>query len=305
MKNSICKNIILFGAGASNGLVNIIPNSPPMGSNLYPQLQTNFPRSWGNIPSQIDNYFQSHFELGMEAIWDNNSTVVPQLMREIAFYFLEFRPDPSKENLYSQFVEKLPIKETKSNFIFSSLNYELLLELALNSKGYQIEYFGEKSGENLIPVWKLHGSANFIPNTIQATREVSFTKGVSFEAGVRYENPGAAAAFCQSNTALYPSMCLYMNSKPTQISHNFLRQQQARWQKLVLGANKVLIVGIKPYLADTHIWASLTQTKAKVGFVGSNNAYNDWINSGRDDKNTEFIGNRWNHVFDESVKFFI
>ena len=295
-------NVILFGAGASAGLDNIFPRPPPLGSQLFSQLQNYFTESWGSLPETISNQFQEHFELGMEEIWEHHSTVVPVLMRDMALFFLEFKTYNFTINLYHTFIERIT-NNSDSNYIFSSLNYELLLEFAANSNGKQISYFSENSTDNNLAVWKLHGSANFLPRNIQATGGVQFTRGVNFEGGIKYANPDEAMRFCNSDTALYPSMCLFMNSKPTQISYDFIRNQQSRWKNLVLNAKKILIIGVRPFLNDNHIWEALTQTEASVGFIGSEEHYNNWINEGRNENNSIHIGNRWNQVFDESINF--
>lgn len=295
-------NIVLFGAGASAGLQNIIPNNPPLGSQLYSQLQITFPHSWGQIPSNIDDRFREHFEEGMGEIWEHYSTSVPRLMREMAVYFLQFQPFVGAENLYQQFILR-NIQKTNRHLIFSSLNYDLLLELSISSVDNSIEYFVEQSSNNSIPVWKLHGSANFIPHGIQATGGIQFTRGINFETSLRYCSPNEAKQFCQSNTALYPAMCLFMNSKPTQIAHNFITEQQKKWAQIILNANKVLIIGVNPYLEDNHIWKSLTQTDANIGFIGGKEGFDKWITSGRDEDNSVLIGNRWESVFEQSVDF--
>jgi hypothetical protein len=43
--------------------------------------------------------------------------------------------------------------------------------------------------------------------------------------------------------------------------------------------------------------------KAEVGFVGSSSGYGHWIDQGRCQNSTEFLGQRWSECFDRSISF--
>lgn len=70
-------------------------------------------------------------------------------------------------------------------------------------------------------------------------------------------------------------------------------------------ANKILIIGVRPYLDDKYIWDPLTRTKAKVGYVGNGKEYNQWLRSGRDEKNTANLGERWDKCLNKTVSFIV
>lgn len=78
---------------------------------------------------------------------------------------------------------------------------------------------------------------------------------------------------------------------------------QDRWKKNVLEAKPILIIGVKPYLADKHIWEPLTQTDAKLGYLGSIDEFNLWVEKYRKNKENKVIGKRWSEHFEESIAF--
>jgi hypothetical protein len=46
--------VVLFGAGASYGAGGIVPDSPPLGWDLYDRLCRCYPDSWGALPPTLD-----------------------------------------------------------------------------------------------------------------------------------------------------------------------------------------------------------------------------------------------------------
>ena len=289
--------LVLFGAGASYGCGNVYPNSPPLGGGLYLELQKSYPRSWGNLPQVLETKFNMNFEDGMGEIWYKYSTAIPALMKHMSLYFCQFNL-LDNENLYSQFFKNLD-DDVFEQCIFSSLNYDVLLEIALSKLAKQINYF-ESNPTGGIPVWKLHGSCNFIPKNLSA-QGISFTRGIVFDAGITAVSPKEAIQFSLSDSSLYPSMCLFMENKPTQISQSTISAIQKNWQNKVSEMKKILIVGVRPLMKDSHIWKALTETKAEIGFIGSESEFNKWSASRK--QNDKYLGNYWKDAFDKGVNF--
>lgn len=223
-------------------------------------------------------------------------------MRQMAIYFCQFNINSNERNLYIDFLNH--INPSNHDVMFSTLNYDLLLEYAASRQGVVISYFFEypqQVGDILI--WNLHGSCNFIPTTIQLDNRILFESGIVFDTGLKGVDRTDAINFCNSPTGLYPAMCLYMRSKHSQIGYTQLRKIQEWWKNQVLAADKVLVIGVKPYFYDKHIWEPLRESKAKVGFVGSSDSYKEWISKDRDKDNTKLIGHRWDECFRETIKF--
>ena len=300
----VTKNIILFGAGASFGSNDVIPYAPPLGGQLYNELRSRFRGTWGSLPSGLDQLFSNSFEDGMKSIWDSNnlSQNIAILMKNMGYYFSEFHIRKPTNNLYFHFIKEL--NDVIQNILFSTLNYDLLFELAANLNGLSADYWGEKyeSSEQII-LWKLHGSCNIRSDGFRLDSGVHFTSGVTFESPLRAMNQIETREYCTSSEGLYPAMCLYMKTKPIQIGYREFKNRQQMWGTRVLTADKILVIGVKPYLDDKYIWDPLTKSKAEIGYVGNGSEYDQWIRSGRNEKNTVKLGERWDKCLHKTVSF--
>ena len=97
----------------------------------------------------------------MALLWEHYSQTVPALMRHAALYFARFRPGPSGTNLYVRLFRELALRRTVSKTIYSTLNYELVLELSAVDSKLRIGYGVDTVEEGVVAVWKLHGSCDF------------------------------------------------------------------------------------------------------------------------------------------------
>ena len=241
----------------------------------------------------------------MGSLWDSGSHAIPNLMQQMAIFFARYTPLRRQNDSYSVFIEQLSKAEKLDDVIFSSLNYECLLEIAVSLSGRSVNYLSEHipSAETLT-LWKLHGSCNFLPGEgVQATRGVSFGPGVTMNPGVRVVNPSEVAPFCTGDTALYPIMSVYARGKPVQISPYVTDSLQAWWKTAVEAADAVAVVGVNPNAVDEHIWLPLAATNAPVSLVGNEAAIDAWIDESRDGKPSTYIGPRFHDYIHDLADF--
>ena len=127
--------VFLFGAGASYGAGDIVPEPPPLGTQLYGALSHVYPKSWGAVPKEAKQKFEErNFEDGMEIIYEKYSTAIPQLMREMAVYLIQFRPS-SGRSLYSRLARTVQKNSLLPQVLFSTINYDCVLEFSLLGLG--------------------------------------------------------------------------------------------------------------------------------------------------------------------------
>ncbi len=259
------RSVILFGAGASHGLTEVWPEPPPLGGGLFPKLATRFPATWGSIPSDIREEFDVEgFEAGMAILWEDHSQVVSRLMQEMALYFIEFQPARIGSTEYGRLAAELVRNGTISDVLFSTLNYECILELAFAHHGLRP------------PIAKLHGSCNFRMGDMRA-HGVSFTRGVSFDGGhIEAMTLGVARAHWRSMQSLPPVMSMYLRDKYSQTNQGELVKIQQGWAAAVREAENVVVVGVHPLPEDQHIWGPLADTQAKLTYVGDQAAFRRW-----------------------------
>ncbi|MHB8068632.1 MAG: hypothetical protein ACYDIC_12125 [Desulfobaccales bacterium] len=273
--------VFLFGAGASFGAGGILPERPPLGADLFPILQHLFPASWGGLPIDIAEEFRSrNFEAGMKLVYERHGMAIPQLMRDMAIYFIQFRPF-QRRTLYCRLVDDLARMNLLSRTIFSTLNYECVLEFSIAGAGIPISYF-DAGNVNACPVWKLHGSSNFFSNQVNVSHDVFYSTGVVFEGGVQaILDSNRVIGHCLVETGLAPAMCLYMEGKPLSISPSVIRQLQEMWKDAVSMAQAIFCIGVYPLEADDHIWSPIAETEATLFFVGNKAAFSSWAERNR------------------------
>jgi len=284
---------LFFGAGASFGSGEVKPKPPPLGSGLFEELQMAFPSSWGKIPDNIALHFRD-FEEGMGIIWERYSHKVPRLMREMAMFFSQFIPRYG--NLYYKLTDYLVKKDLLANTLFSTLNYECLLELAASDLGLKVNYFDEPAND-LFTLWKLHGSCNFKLKGIEA-QGIRYTRGVSFGGGIIPIQLNQVYSQFSANNSLYPAMSIYTRGKPNQMAPEFIQSLQKRWADYIMYSDLICIIGIRPHPPDKHIWEPLANTDGKILFIGNKERFESWAKENRPDKENCWIAQK----FDEGIR---
>lgn len=292
---------ILFGAGASFGCQAVDPCPPPVGKKLFPSLKRLYP-TWRSIPAETAVLFEKHFESGMEEVIKKYGYSVGPLMQEMARFFSIFRISKGFNNLYVEMIKAL---EDRDDILWGTLNYECILELAATLRGHSISYFSDPYPDlSSFPVWKLHGSCNFKVIGLEATRGIKYSgSGVIFGGSIEPIDPGKVKAFYSGNTALYPAMSLYVEDKPISMSPRPIEEAQARWNKHILNCDKVLVIGVRPYPKDHHIWDCLAKTSAELAVVGDKNAFKTWAADSRSDGKIQILGRHWIDASQKVIEF--
>lgn len=295
------RNIVfLFGAGASHGAGGILPEPPPLGSGLHSELARLYPGSWGSLPNDVVLAFNDHFEEGMGLVHSRFGGAIPQLMREMAIYFAQFRA-VNNNCRYAKLVADLAKTGLLKRTCFSSLNYDCILDFVLIAAGFQLNYF-DAADDQRVPLWKLHGSCNMFIKDIQATPGVYYGTDVTFEGGIQaFLDSNRIIEHCLAETALAPVMSLYMRGKPLNISPTAIAAILTVWTQKLLEAQLVVVGGARPWPDDTHIWGPLATTDAPLLFVGNAAEVGAWAKASRCGP-TEVIGARVNECYDKLMR---
>ena len=286
--------VFLFGAGASYGAGGILPENPPLGFQLYDDLEKIYPGSWGSLPSEFIDTFKTNFEDGMGLVYNNFGHTISQLMREMAIYFIQFRPY-SGRSLYCKLIQSLKDYNLLQSVLFSTLNYECVFEYSLLEQNLDIDYFNNKN--DAIPIWKLHGSCNMFSESLQVGQGISYGTGIAFEGGIKASlDSNEVIEECLVKSGLAPVMCLFMKGKPLQVSPNSIKYIQEEWAKQVLNAKAIFCIGVNPLPEDSHIWDYLSETKATLYFIGDEKNFDEWNSNNRESESI-FISNYFHTGF--------
>lgn len=275
--------VFLFGAGASFGAGDILPGNPPLGTQLYQHLAAHYVGSWGSLPQDAQAAFAAeNFETGMALLYERYAMAVPTLMRHLAVYLVQYRPCAGR-SLYCQLIERLRRRGLLDQVFFSTLNYDCVLEFSLLRQGLVPSYFDDRQ----VPLWKLHGSCNWFSHAVKASADVLYSKDVIWEGGVEaFLDIGEVVRNCLVNQGLAPVMSLYMEGKPLQVSPSVVHELHGRWLDAVGQARIIACVGVRPWVADKHIWDPLAKAGGELLFIGHEAEFEAWTAEHRDGPST-------------------
>lgn len=280
--------VFLLGAGASFGNPDCISTPPPLGNKLFEELEK-LNGITKSIKPSIKKEFYKNFENGMNILYKEQELLVPSFLKEMALYFTIFKP--GNKNYYLKLIEVS--KKIKQQVIFSTTNYEMLIELSATRLGYGYVYEGQPVPKDKISVLKIHGSCNFLPDLKGSIfRNVKFkNNNVNLESDVKPTSIEETINFCKQEDSLAPALAMYNQDKKILFCPNFVLQQQKMFAKEILRARRIYVIGLRVNPVDRHIWSVLAKSTGKLLYVGlEKETFFDWVEKvGR--KNTEFLTN--------------
>lgn len=303
MSQPIVKTVFLFGAGASNGCGEVYPHNPPLGGQLYDCLCKEFPDSWGLLSPDLKNLFASNFEEGMDCLWKMHSDKSSLLLQHMGIYFSRFTPVSKGGTLYRKLVSKLiDLRLEAKDVIFSTLNYDCLIDGELTQAGLVVNYLFSTEHTNGMPFIKLHGSCNWFLD-FPMGRYVQFNSTLRLKAPIySLDKQEAVKKYLIGDTSLYPVMRLYTKEKPAQLSPDFFEHLEKQWSEIIMSAEQVAIIGVKPYPVDRHIWDPLTNTSANIFYIGNKSSYEKWHKDSGRSAETIFVDKNFDTGFDLLLK---
>ncbi len=263
-------SLFLIGAGASYGSGNCYPKNPPLGEKFFEEFKAN-----GGIASTVEpelqRLFSEDFEKAMDRFFEERNADVTQFLREMAEYFCQF--EPLDNNHYCELLEILGGDRKKATFV--TTNYDLLIELAVIKQNLLVSYSGLPVPKGNIPIIKIHGSCNFLPDmgsmSIRGLRiDISASKnGSILETGIKIARSKAEIlSFCKKEDSIGPALAMYSPDKRVLYCKSFIEQQQKAWMNEVKKAKKIYVIGLKVHPVDEHIWGVLAKSKVPLYYVG-------------------------------------
>jgi NAD-dependent SIR2 family protein deacetylase len=298
-KELAVSSLFLIGAGASYGSGDCYPKNPPLGENFFEEFKAR-----GGIASTVEpdlqKLFSEDFEKAMDRFFEERNTDVTQFLREMAEYFSQF--EPLDNNHYCDLLDILGGDLKKSTFV--TTNYDLLIELAVMKHGLLVSYSGLPVPKGNIPIIKIHGSCNFLPDmgtsSISGIRfDISGSKGGSIlDTGIKIARSRAEILeFCKKEDAIGPALAMYSPEKRVLYCKSFVEHQQKIWLNEVRKAKRIYVIGLKVHPVDEHIWGVLAKSKVPLYYVGGEpDDIHEWAKE-NNRKQVHHIANR----FDESL----
>ncbi|MEW9858433.1 hypothetical protein [Pseudomonas putida] len=264
------KNLVLLGAGASHGSEPTGQPTPPLGNKLFGELLAR-PGVASGLPQSVKESFKD-FEEGMAKFAESRSGDIQQFQREMAGYLAEFLP--SENSLYRKLLTTFDRKET----VFASLNYDLLLEEAMEASGYHPSYALELLYKH-IRLLKPHGSSNFWYDAPGSTFKNIRIEGcgTALVAPVRPRTRVESLALCRQDDSFAPAMSLYAKGKEVKTCPDFVIEQQRLFAEACSRAENIYIIGVRVVPEDYHVWGPLKQSPAHVNYFGGKQDESDFL----------------------------
>jgi hypothetical protein len=223
------------------------------------------------VSEDLAESFRQDFEAGMDRFWSEHNVRTSELLRDMARYFAQFEPQPG--NLYVRLITVLG--GTRKKAVFATTNYDLLIEHAIAQSGLLVTYDGLPVAAQNIPVLKIHGSCNFLPDMggggIKGIGfDLSQSQGGSIlEAGIRVARSAREILdFCRTEDAIAPAIAMYHPTKRVLYCRSFVQRQQATFHSAINKAARIYVIGLRVHPVDEHIWQPLAKSVAPLFFVG-------------------------------------
>ncbi len=269
-RNKIC---FLFGAGASAFSE---PNEnhplPPLGNQLFKKMKE---RGYipDNLTKDLHAPFEENFEEGMKELVNQegeNSKFYAPLYNRLARYICEF--NPTQNNYYVQLLDLCHQTKLNSRVVFSTLNYDLLIEKSFKLRHQNWCWYYRFPCLNHTSLLKLHGSCNFIPD-LPVMRNVQFQDCANdIQTSITaHHSSDKIKSWCtlqeQNNNGITPALSFYMEGKPVKICSQDIKQQQEHWKHALKESQILYIVGVAFNENDTHIWQTIAESGCEVRIV--------------------------------------
>jgi hypothetical protein len=207
----------------------------------------------------------------MDRFWVERNTDTSLFLREMARFFAPF--EPLSGNSYLELMRVLGGTRKKS--VMVTTNYDLLIEHAIIKSGLLVTYGGLPAPEGNVPVLKIHGSCNFLPDLPPRMFsgilfELDPSKGSSI-IGAKIKIARSAKEiieFCNREDSIAPAIAMYSPSKQVLFCKDFVQAQQQAWLANLASASRIYIIGLRVHLVDEHIWGPLAKVRAPLYYVG-------------------------------------
>jgi len=210
----------------------------------------------------------------MLAVLEKNDELGPELLIDMALYFSMFRVPADSSDLYSSLVAHIIDRLPDVPVAFATLNYDCLLEGAIQAFGIGFSYHPKALQPGSIPVWKLHGSCNFLPDL--GTNQVI---GTQFKrVGQIYKGPIKAVSLQEVQSyysgepgrraSIPPVMSYYAPGKFTPVEEETLGEIRQAWSESARAASRIVVIGARPILSESHVWRPILEAEAEVFYVG-------------------------------------
>lgn len=215
-------------------------------------------------------------------------SVINNQIKEVDnIFIINKEPLPLVKNYLTKIIKEtrdtIKDKIINTNSLYDQLGIIDKMYCDISSNGFHCPY--------KIETCYIHGAANitFPLNFICSNSNIRMTGNISNQL-VLLDN---LQCLKENGSYYVPIMCHYEPEKFPQNGDNLIKIQQNRFRWFCENVQEVIvIIGVYPNFADTHIWDPLAKTKAKIVFINPNSKDNEkfekWANDNEKIKNIHY-----------------
>jgi len=281
------KLVFLFGAGASfaAGLYTK-PKPTPLMPCLFDRLAHMYPKEWGETSTRWAHRaaFRKNFEdaytehvLGSPTDTDRpvrNVFVLEALGQQwpLSHFFGQFILDGSGADPYSLLLQELVRRGQLAATTFASLNYDCLLEQAINAAGQSYRYLGVRDQPpDGVAILKLHASSNWITKYAneQWARDL-MPSATHLDLGIEVLSVLSLSDALQAaqQSGQYPVIGHISGTKAVPPAAAAVQRIRTIWRQLKNDDIDLVVVGVTHNVADWHI-NEVVETASHVRYIGN------------------------------------
>jgi hypothetical protein len=183
-----------------------------------------------------------------------------------------YRYGPTKDSLYARLAKR--IEKAQWSGAIVTLNYERMLPLAFSRAG--ISAFCGPPAEKAPPVELCfpHGCCHLFCESVMGNAAAITMDGRAVNTNgpvIAVDEP--REFWLRIRTQAFPPVMSYFEpSKFTTSGTNFITEQRARLQKLIVHADKIAVIGVAVREQDAHIWGALANAKSAIYYCSGKSA---------------------------------
>jgi hypothetical protein len=285
--------VIIVGAGASCDHSKDRSSCPPLARDLARELRSTLPQ-FAELEEKVGRPCEEDFEKWTEQI-EKRSREAAENHTDILWclskYFVRFKEIPD-DSLYLNLIEEI-VPDLLQKTLFVSLNYEVLLEMAIREKGYRahagtgnLDSFNDlQAGLPEIPVIKPHGSCHYRVQmnvtSVGCGRIAVSDPSSNMTLGPTIsEDPFRIDEEMKDFSTSIPSVISAFNpEKSSSFNRLFIESARNRLLTRMKDCRKMALIGVnfRPY---DHFINEVVKTGleagASIGFVGDEEAFNNY-----------------------------
>ena len=153
---------------------------------------------------------------------------------------------------------------------------------------------------------KPHGSCNFLQNqvSVQAGKLYMPNSG-TIDLSIKPTLDLDKVSEYTRTQGVPPAMCYYMEEKLTQYSPSQMQDIQNTFKSELANARNIVVIGVRPNPADTHIWNAIANSQGVLWYVGpSREEFLSWASTHRKAKPSQHLSDSFQSSADLVVDLF-